>query len=106
MEKLTSSIAAEWQEIKPIQDYGLFTLTDSDSYSDSDLDSKPYGYIVLCRNFSHLFGCGLGGVLVLPKLQVNPQKLGVQAPQGCARFAEIASEPTKTWSSGATECGV
>ena len=26
--------------------------------------------------------------------------------QGCARFAEIASELTKTWSSGATECGV
>ena len=32
-----------------------------------------------------------------------------QAPpwdQGCARFAEILSELTKTWSSGATECGV
>ena len=43
------------------------------------------------------------GVLVLPKLQVNSQKLGVQAPQGCARFAEIASELTKTLSSGATE---
>ena len=26
--------------------------------------------------------------------------------QGCARFAEIASELTKTWSSGATEFGV
>ena len=26
--------------------------------------------------------------------------------QGCARFAEILSELTKTWSSGATECGV
>ena len=25
---------------------------------------------------------------------------------GCARFAEILSELTKTWSSGATECGV
>ena len=24
----------------------------------------------------------------------------------CARFAEILSELTKTWSSGATECGV
>ena len=27
-------------------------------------------------------------------------------PPGCARFAEILSELTKTWSSGATECGV
>ena len=26
--------------------------------------------------------------------------------RGCARFAEILSELTKTWSSGATECGV
>ena len=26
--------------------------------------------------------------------------------QGCARFAEILSELTKTWSSGTTECGV
>ena len=25
---------------------------------------------------------------------------------GCARFAEILSVLTKTWSSGATECGV
>ena len=25
---------------------------------------------------------------------------------GCARFAEILSELTKTWSSGATECRV
>ena len=29
------------------QSYGLFTLPDSDS----DSDSKPDGYIVLCRNF-------------------------------------------------------
>ena len=28
------------------------------------------------------------------------------ATQGCARFAEIASELTKAWSSGATEFGV
>ena len=26
--------------------------------------------------------------------------------QGCARFTENLSELTKTWSSGATECGV
>ena len=26
--------------------------------------------------------------------------------RGCARFAEILSELTKTWSSGGTECGV
>ena len=30
----------------------------------------------------------------------------VETVQGCARFAEILSELTKTWSSGATECGV
>ena len=30
---------------------GSFTLPDSDS--DSDLDSKPYGYIVLCRTCFH-----------------------------------------------------
>ena len=28
---------------------GLFPLPDSDSVLDSDSDSKPYGYIVLCR---------------------------------------------------------
>ena len=31
--------------------YGLFTLPDTGSDSDSDLDSKPDGYIVLCRSF-------------------------------------------------------
>ena len=29
----------------------FFTLPDSDSNLDSDSDSKPQGYIVLCRNF-------------------------------------------------------
>ena len=31
--------------------YGLFTLPDLDSDSDSDLDSKPNGYIILCKSF-------------------------------------------------------
>ena len=31
--------------------YGLFTLMETDSDTDSDFDSKPDGYIVLCRNF-------------------------------------------------------
>ena len=43
-----------------IMHYGLFTLPDSDSYSDSD--SEPYGYIVLYRNFSHWFGSRLGSL--------------------------------------------
>ena len=29
-----------------------------------------------------------------------------QDTQGCARFTENLSELTKTWSSGATECGI
>ena len=33
--------------------YGSFTLTETDSGTDSDLDSKPDGYIVLCRTCSH-----------------------------------------------------
>ena len=31
--------------------YGLFTLMEMDSDTDSDLDSKPDGYFVLSRNF-------------------------------------------------------
>ena len=30
---------------------GSFTLADSDAGTDSDSDSKPNGYIVLCRTF-------------------------------------------------------
>ena len=33
--------------------YGLFPLPDSDSDSDSYSDSKPYGYIELCRTCFH-----------------------------------------------------
>ena len=33
------------------QDTGSFTLTETDSGTDSDSDSKPGGYIVLCRTF-------------------------------------------------------
>ena len=33
--------------------HGLFTLPDTDSGSDSDLDSKSDGYIVICRIWSH-----------------------------------------------------
>ena len=31
--------------------YGSFTLIETESGTDSDLDSKPKGYIVLCRTF-------------------------------------------------------
>ena len=31
--------------------YGLFTLTETDSGTDSDLNFEPDGYIVLCRTF-------------------------------------------------------
>ena len=34
---------------------GLFTLPDSDSGSESDSDSKPSGYIALCRSFHTLW---------------------------------------------------
>ena len=37
------------------------------------------------------------------RLRLTPPPPGFQ---GCARFAENLSELTKTWSSGATECGV
>ena len=33
--------------------YGLFPLLDSDSDSESHSDSKPYGYIVLCKTCFH-----------------------------------------------------
>ena len=33
--------------------YGLIRLPDSDTGTDSDSDSKPDGYIVLCRTYSH-----------------------------------------------------
>ena len=33
--------------------YGLFTLPDTDSGTDSDSDSEHDGYIVLCRTCSH-----------------------------------------------------
>ena len=32
---------------------GLFTLTETDSGTESDSDSKPDGYIVLCRTCTH-----------------------------------------------------
>ena len=32
---------------------GIFPLRNSDSDSDADLDSKPYGYMVLCRACLH-----------------------------------------------------
>ena len=54
---------------------GLFTLPDSDSNSDSD--SKPNGYIVLCRSFhigSDLIGGSKGwghqGRSPLPRIQI------------------------------------
>ena len=41
------------------------------------------------------------------KLKIFLQKSRkTSTPLGCARFAENLSELTKTWSSGATECGV
>ena len=43
-------------------------------------------------------------LLTWPMTTEQIQSLSVY--QGCARFAEILSELTKTWSSGATECGV
>ena len=36
----------------------------------------------------------------------QPKFTEMSTPQGCARFAEILSELTKTWSSGTTECRV
>ena len=42
-------------------------------------------------------------ILVMRSLSFEPNTLLML---GCARFAEILSELTKTWSSGATECGV
>ena len=49
---------------------GSFTLTETDSGTDSDSNSKPDGYITLCRTCSHcrksesdpysLFLCGTG----------------------------------------------
>ena len=43
---LKSQIEAPVRTLDTRLHYGLFTLPDSDS----DLDSKPDGYIVLCRN--------------------------------------------------------
>ena len=40
------------------------------------------------------------------KKRKGPMKLTVDPCLGCARFAKIASELTKTWSSGDTEFGV
>ena len=37
---------------------------------------------------------------------ISHEKCYFKLTQGCAHFAEILSELTKTWSSGATECRV
>ena len=72
------------------------------SYWNAFLSSDTFMFqnMVIIDAFFFSLKMNSRGVLVLPKLQVNSQKLGVQ---GCARFAEIASELTKTWSSNATE---
>ena len=41
---------------------GLFPLPDSNSDSDLDSDSKPYGYIVLCRTCFHWLGLRFGSL--------------------------------------------
>ena len=55
-------------------------------------------------------------VIFVYRIELIPKMLGPTTLQesgalphahlGCARFAEISSELTKTWSSGDTECGV
>ena len=40
----------------PILIYGSFTLLETDSGTDLDSDSKPNGYIVLCRTFHTAHG--------------------------------------------------
>ena len=45
------SIIVHWTAMSRLLTYGSFTLTETESGTDSDLDSKPKGYIVLCRTF-------------------------------------------------------
>ena len=47
------SIIVHWTAMSRLLTYGSFTLTETETESgtDSDLDSKPKGYIVLCRTF-------------------------------------------------------
>ena len=52
-ESLSPTILTQYHASILFQHYGLFPLTDSDSDSISDSDSKPYGYIVLCRTCFH-----------------------------------------------------
>ena len=47
----------------------------------------------------------LSKILFSGEFTVDADYIFYLSPQGCARFAEIASELTKTWSSGATEFG-
>ena len=42
-----------FKEISKIESNGSFTLNETDSGTDPDSDSKPDGYIVLCRTCSH-----------------------------------------------------
>ena len=52
---LELSASYELSLLEPLSNCnGLFTLPNS--------DSKPYGYIVLCRNFSHWFRSRLGSL--------------------------------------------
>ena len=44
--------------------------------------------------------------LIYQFVRADQEKYQFMLFQGCARFAEILSELTKTWSSGATECRV
>ena len=48
---MTSAFQASLEVPYNLPCNGLFTLPDSDSDSDSDFDSKPNGYIALCKSF-------------------------------------------------------
>ena len=78
---------------------------------------KPYGSKCICRivvflpydiyhfDFFMVIWCWVF-VAELPLLKYICNCTIVNVFQGCARFTENLSELTKTWSSGATECGV
>ena len=44
---LNGVVGAGWKFAGSLQTNGLFTLLDTDIGTDSDSDSKPYGYILL-----------------------------------------------------------
>ena len=60
---------------------GLFTLTETDSGTDSDLDSKPSGYIVLCRTCSHCTDSDLDPYsLFLQDWNLSPSPYPIRSP--------------------------